>query len=428
MWNGGLWALGNGLISSTLVIYLAIEAGVPRVGLGIALILAAPRVAGLLRIAAPALIARLGGRKRLCIAAYLASAAVLFGLPWAAAPDAMPSPGMSLAALVLLWCLYHLLEYLGTVGLWSWIADAAPPRIRGRFLGRRERLMVLAQAAAMLGAGLHAWGIRALYPALPRWTAYLIPALLGAGMMLVAVVPLVRMPALERPREDQRGPPTARLTLAPLLDPRFLPFLLFGCWFSFSNGLTQSVQFLYPWVLGATLLAMNGLKTGMRLGQFAVSPTMGRWADRWGNRPVLFGSLAITSGALLFYFLATPEQPWWFAGAWVAWIAYAGLNVCLPNLTLKLAPREENAAYVATFFAAGGICYAAGSVLGGLATDAWRDHDFHLPGGATLDYFHAAFLLGWLARSAGLLLLLRVVENGGVPGAGKVRDASSGPA
>jgi len=31
---------------------------------------------------------------------------------------------------------------------------------------------------------------------------------------------------------------------------------------------------------------------------------------------------------------------WWFAGAWVLWIAYAGLNLCLPNLMLKLSRRR----------------------------------------------------------------------------------------
>lgn len=46
--NGGIWALGNGLTSSTLVVYLALELGAPGAGLAISMILAAPRIAGLL--------------------------------------------------------------------------------------------------------------------------------------------------------------------------------------------------------------------------------------------------------------------------------------------------------------------------------------------------------------------------------------------
>src|SRR5574340_824053 len=134
-WNAALWAVGQGLCSTTLVIYLALALGVPRVGLGISLILAARYIVGVLRLGGPAMIGRLADRKRFCLATYLASAVLLLGLPLAAAPGLLPSPGESLAAMVVLWCAYHLLEYLGTVALWSWLADLAPLRARGRFLG-----------------------------------------------------------------------------------------------------------------------------------------------------------------------------------------------------------------------------------------------------------------------------------------------------
>ena len=156
-WNGALWAAGNGLTSSFLVIYLAMEFNAPGMGLGIGLILAAPQLAGLLRLAAPPLIGRLGERKRFCLAMYLCSALLLLGLPLAAAPGWLPSPTYSLAALVALWCAYQVLEYLGTVALWSWLADLVPLRIRGRFLGRRERWMAAGQAAGMLACGLFVW-------------------------------------------------------------------------------------------------------------------------------------------------------------------------------------------------------------------------------------------------------------------------------
>ena len=63
-WHAVLYAVSTGLTSSTLVIYLIFGLNAPRIGLGVALIKAAPNVAGLLRLAAPALIERWGGRKR----------------------------------------------------------------------------------------------------------------------------------------------------------------------------------------------------------------------------------------------------------------------------------------------------------------------------------------------------------------------------
>jgi MFS family permease len=449
-WNGAVWAIGNGLTSGTLVIYLARELGVPGMGLGIGMIRAAPRIAGLLRVAAPALIARLGGRKRFCLGAYLASGLVLLGLPPAAAPGWLPSPSASLAALVLLWCLYHLLEYLGSVALWSWLADLAPQRVRGRFFGQRQRWMVAGQAAAMLDAGLFSWGWHAMHPGLPRWIGYAIPAALGAWFIIAAVVPLVRMPSFEGrggggadridPQESRaasrksepgrvgpEGPgrraparkdvqgatlPWMRKVFTPLADPRFRRLILFGCWFSFFNGLTQSVQALYPMsVLGMSLFVMLSVETGMRIGQLGLSPWFGRMADRLGNRPVMMASLVLTAGGMLFYFFSTPERPWWFAGAWVMWIAYAGLNIGLPSLTLRLAPRESNAAYVAAFDAASGLCLAAGSLLGGMLYDHLGRYLFVFLGGAVvLDFFHLSFLYGWITRTMGVLVLWLVIE------------------
>ena len=110
--------------------------------MAVSLILAAPRIAGLLRLAAPRLIRWFGSRKRFCLASYALSLAVLALLPACVATRSMGTPTVGLIVLVVAWCVYHLLEYLGTVALWAWLGDLVPLRIRGRFLGRRERWML----------------------------------------------------------------------------------------------------------------------------------------------------------------------------------------------------------------------------------------------------------------------------------------------
>jgi MFS family permease len=414
--NGGVWATGNGLTSSMLVIYLALEYDAPGLGLGIGLILAAPQLAGLLRLAAPTLIQRLGSRKRFCLVAYLLSGLVLLGLPVAASPGVLPSAGDSLAALVLLWCVYHLLEYLGTVALWSWLADLVPQRIRGRFLGRRERWMMAGQAAAMLAAGLFSYWWDRTQPPSSRWIGYAIPAGLGACLMIAALVPLAGIPDV-RSREAARRA-TLRALAAPFCDARFVRLVLFGCWFSFFNGVTQSPQNIYPpRVLGIGLFFMLSMKVGMRIGQLGISPAMGRLADRVGNRPVMLASLPLVALGPLFYFFSGPGQPDWVArtlvaAAWASWIAYAGLNVCLPNLMLKLSPRESNTPYIAAFYSVSGLMVAAGAILGGTLLDRFGQWQFALPGGPTVDFYHFSFLFGWLTRTLGVLVLWMVIEEG----------------
>jgi MFS family permease len=201
--------------------------------------------------------------------------------------------------------------------------------------------------------------------------------------------------------------------VAPFLDRRFLALILFGCWFSFSNGVTQAAQNIYPKsVLKLSLFAALALPTGMRLGQLAVSPWLGRIADRWGNKRLMLASLPLVALGPLFFCAAVPRQPWWIVGAWVVWIAYAGINVGQPNLMLKLAPRESSAAYVAAFHAITGLMVAGSTIAGGWLIDCFSGRHFQLfPGDWNLDLFQVTFLLGAAARLLGVLLLLPISEH-----------------
>src|SRR6185295_13722856 len=82
--NAGLWAIGNGLVASTLVLYLALDLGASN--FAASLILAAPFFAGVLRLVVPSLLARIGHRKAFCIVSYVASAIALCAVPLVAMP------------------------------------------------------------------------------------------------------------------------------------------------------------------------------------------------------------------------------------------------------------------------------------------------------------------------------------------------------
>jgi MFS family permease len=411
-WNAAIHAFGGGLTGTTLIVYMAQEFGASRIGLGVSLILAARHIVGLLRLGAPALIGRVADRKRFCAAAYLISAAFLLALPLAAALGEISSSSDALWALVSIWCLYNLFEYFAAIALWSWLADLAHKRVRGRFLGVRERWSTLAEAAAMLGSGIFVWAWQKyISPGSARWVAYAIPAGLGACFSVAALVPLVLMPRAESGRSAPRAATLGNI-LAPFADGNFLGLLLFGCWFSFFNGVTQSAQNLYPiQVLGIPLFLSLAAQTAMRSGQWAISPSLGGLADRFGNRPVMITSQLIAASGLLFYLMATPESKGWYFVAWAAWIAYAGLNVCLPNLMLNLSPGRSNAPYIAAYYTVSGLCYAASTIVGGQLHDHWQDASLGFLRSATqMDYYQFCFLFGWIARSLAVLFILPINE------------------
>src|SRR3954447_20855778 len=82
--NGGVWGVGSGLASMTLVFYYASE--LHASGLAKSWILAAPSMAGLVRLFTPLWMQRLGSRRRFCIGMFLASSAVVAVLPLLSAP------------------------------------------------------------------------------------------------------------------------------------------------------------------------------------------------------------------------------------------------------------------------------------------------------------------------------------------------------
>jgi MFS family permease len=409
--NAALWAVGNGLVSSLLVIYLAADLGAE--GIGVSLILAAPRFAGVLRLAVPALIARLKSRKWVCIAAYLISSAILCAVPIAALVRHEENQTTAITVLVIAWCAYHLAEFVGTIALWSWLGDLTPRRIRGRLLGERERWLVAGRIGGIAASAALAVGWKWFLPDAARWQPLALSAAVGDLLMLAAVVPLVWMPAVEYAPSARPKAPWRTLGRA-LVDPAYARLIGFSCWFSLVNGITAAAQELYPVrVLDISYTARQLLQGMMRAGQWSIAPSMGRLVDRWGNRPLMFISQLITATGPLFFLMATPERPWLVAGAFVVWIAYAGLNVGIDNIKLKLSPPDNNAPYLAVYHAASDVMNGVATVGGGILMD-----QLFAGGSGALRLYSMLFIAGWLGRTAAVALVATLIE----PGAKRLRE------
>jgi len=410
--NAAIWAIGNGLVSSTLVVYLALSVGARS--FKTAVIYAAPSLAGMLRLAVPTILARAGHRKSFCIAAYAASVLVLSLVPLAAA--LLPVGTHAPVALVSAWCVYHLFEYCGTVALWSWIGDLVPRQIRGRFCGHRERWLVGGRIAgiAFTVALASIWGW--LAPSGPRVYPLAVSAACGAVFMLLAVVPLVYMPGVEfLPSAVPRTP--WRAVVRAMSRRPYRQLVLYSCGLSFVNGITQAAQGTYsPRILKISYQGIQTITATMRAGQMAIAPTMGRWCDAFGSRPVMIASQLVVATGPLFLFLATRERWWWLIGAYIAWIAYAGLNVGLDNLKLKLAPADNNIPYLAAYYTVSDFIFGMSVLVAGWVFDRLEDRGF-----AILNIYAGTFLVGWLGRTLVAALLAPIEE----PGAWRVRDLAA---
>lgn len=418
--GGTLWSIGNGLTTGNLINYLAQDLGAQ--GFALSLILAAPSAASLLRLGTGRLIGWLGSARTVCLwfsgSAYL----LLLPLPWVPRLAGWLPGWGALAALIALICIHQLLESIGSVALWAWLGQLVPPGIRGRYFARRQvwQLAVLIPTLLASGWWIDLW--RSRQREVPH-LAYALPTAIGALMLLGSLVPLAAMPAeiLRRPRRGVLAraaappPPWVRS----LAEPAFRQLVAFGAWVGLVNGLTQAAQNRFPYdVLHLKLVPLQVLLVGMRIGQLLLSPGLGRLSDRYGNRPVLIACQLCVATGPLFYLAASPEQPYWIAGAWLVWSAFAGLNLCLPNLALKLSPGKADPGYVATYFALGTLAYASGTLLGGLLLDGarqWQPVLARFTSGAgwpAFDHYDLLFAGGALARALGVLWLVGLAEPG----------------
>ena len=407
--------MGNGLVSTMLVVYLAMELGAE--GLAVSLILAAPRFAGVLRLGLPTLLARTQRRKSLCVACFIASGLVLLIM----APLAIHR---GVGMLVGGWCLYHLLEYTGTVLLWSWLGDLMPSRVRGRLIGVRERWLTIGRVLGMSAS----FGLAILWPLVAptdaQWMPLAYSAAIGALLLILAVEPLARMRHLQ-----SKPSATPRVTWQAIAhcfaDPAYRRLLVFSCSFAVANGLTSAAQNLYPkQVLGiayAPILILRGI---MRAGQAAIAPALGARIDHVGAKRVMLVSQLIVATGPLFYWLATPAARWWIAGAFVVWIAYAGLNVGLDHTKLVLAPPDNNLPALAAYHALGDLAHGVMIIVGGVLYEKLKSND-----GTDVALFGWLFLTGWLCRTAvaGLILRLRLSPGGIAGGTERVAIGTDQP-
>jgi len=412
--NGGLWGVASGLVSTTLVIFLAKEYG--ATGLAISWLLAAPSLAGLLRLLTPFWLEQVGSRRKFCIRMFLASALVLLVLPIVSAPQVLSSSSLSVTVLVAMWAGYHVLEYMGAVALWSWFGDLVPRVVRGRFIGRRQAWTnagkVTGTVAAAVGTYLWANHCEAIERPNWAWISYATCGLGGAAMIVLSTWPLVGMTDLPLHPSGQPRASLRSQLLSPLTDQKFCRLLWFGLWFSFSNGLMQSARWMFQVsVLQMTFVEKKVLDAGSRGVQSLLMPSVGDWVDRRGNVSVLAFSQGIIALAPLFFLIATPETRWWIVGAYVCWLAYAGENVAQPNLMLGLSPPDQTAAYASAWFAWTQLAYSLSVLLGGVLFDWMAKHFAPISiGSLRVDHFAVLFLASWLLKSIGVFWAARIHE------------------
>jgi len=351
------------------------------------------------------------GSKRVAILGYTIGRLVY--LPLVALPFLPVAQEVQRALLVAIAGLAAAFTVLGTNAWVAWMGEVVPNAVRGRYFGRRLSLVTLSGAAGTLSAGL-------LLDLARRggWEAWALSGLALVACIAGGTTLLFLRRQQDVPVERRRAAAgfDVRAMVAAVRDPAARPFLRYQVAWNAAIGVSASffaVFMVQDLKLGFALIALHGVAVaGMRV---LVSPHWGRLIDRVGARPVLVLCSFALPVVPLVWLLPTPRMVFFplALDVLLAGSLWAGHVLAVFELPLATAPRDRRPYYLAAYSTAGGLAFAAASVVGGLLAGALPE-TVHVAG-AALDKLQVLFVISAAGRLLSAPLALPIREPGSRP-------------
>jgi MFS family permease len=297
----------------------------------------------------------------------------------------------------------------------SWMRDLIPESILGVFFSKRMRIATGVGIGLSLAAAVFLDFWRKQLPTY-ELQGYSILFLLGVAAGILSVYFLARTPE-PRMAAPEAKPRILGLLAQPFKDENFRKLIAFLCSWNFAVNLAGPFFMVYMLKrLGLSMSFIIGLSIVSQIMNFAFLRIWGKFTDRFSNKSVLAISGPLFIFAILAWtFTTMPEKyfltiPLLIVIHIVMGLASAGVSLASGNIGLKLAPKGQATAYLATNTIVNSVAAGIAPILGGKFADffagrelAWTlkytspTGEFSLP---TLnlqqwDFFFAlAFLIG----------------------------------
>jgi len=348
----------------------------------------------------PLLTQRLDARASTIASAWLGFAtwvALLVALPWIPRSENEVSRTIFLVAFSLI----ALSTSLNGVTWNAWMQQSVPVRLRGKYFGRRNRLLYLSLVGFMLVlSGLLAWLNGSL----------LAFQVLFAGALLMRVVSVTAQHRMHTPgtgRAAQSEPHWREQVRIVRGDATLVRFIVFASLMGFAVSLFGP---FYPVFMYEELhLSVARVNLYLLIGVFAAAvafPAWGRLLDRFGNIPVMIVALVLWQSSNFLWCFLGPDNLWLLGLIQAAGGLFsAGYGIGLFGLLLKLTPPGARTMGMALFVSISSLTAALGPITGGYLL-GWA----HTRGIPALDAYHTAFLCMPVLTMASCFFLRRVTE------------------
>lgn len=290
---------------------------------------------------------------------------------------------------------------LVSVSWTSWVQEWLPNRGRGKYLGRRNRLLQISTVAFLLGAS-------AFLGYLGENVVFGFQAIIFGSVALRACSIVLQLRILPTKRiADERSSRLFDQFALILKNKPLVRFVVFGAVFGFcANVMGPFFPVFYYKALGMSVdevakLAMLATTTGALF-----MPLWGKICDKHGCKLGLLLSLAIWMGVGYLHGFATPERIWVLFIVWgIGGVAGSGFLFASFNMLLKLIPPEAKTAAISFNMAASSLSTAIAPIFGGLLF-SWMEATL----GDLVESLHRVSLAHHTAALLTGLLLFRIDE------------------
>lgn len=284
----------------------------------------------------------------------------------------------------------------------SWVQEWVPARIRGKYFGRRNRLLQVGTLAFLLAAG---WILSHWDYALPAFQAIVVGVcfLRCFSLRWSVVMPThTRLPPARRVYSLREQLGVLRRSSS------FLLFMAFGTVWSFAANCFGPFYHVFMFErLDFSAFDVGLFATLSAFGGALSMPAWGSLLDRYGNKSVMTFSLVVWQVQNFLWCFLTPENRWLLYGMWL-WggVTSAGFVLGQFTLALKLIPPEAKNLALGLNLALTSLGAAFAPILGGAvlqwALARWSD---------PFAVYHVCFLVQPVLAVTSALLLLRVRES-----------------
>jgi len=334
--------------------------------LAIGLLAAAPFLSQLLQVPAVILIEKLRRRRAIAVWSSVIGRTALAGMALAALA---PATGVGITGLVVMQFVFCAMGAIGGCAWNAWLRDLVPDRRLGSVVARRTRYGAIVGMIAGILAAIALDQTKGNPANASAAFAALYAAAFISGLISAALVARIPEPAMAPAATVHLG----QMLRAPLRDKNFRRVTFFlGSW-QFAVNLASpffTVYLLRQLNLDITLVMM--MSVASQLANIFTLRIWGTLADRFSNKSVLAVAAPVFLACIGSFAIASQIDAGWGLIAYlvilhaVMGVASAGVTLATANIVLKLSPKGEAAAWLASSALVTALAAGAAAILGGV--------------------------------------------------------------